>query len=119
MPRPIHFELHAEDPQRAIRFYETLFGWKFESWPGPMPYWIVSTGEGPGIDGGLLLRQGGPLTVNTISVDNIDDMIAKATAAGAEVAVPKMAVPTIGWLAYFKDTEGIIFGIMQMDPAAQ
>ncbi|HBY64577.1 MAG TPA: glyoxalase [Solibacterales bacterium] len=120
MPRPIHFELHAEDPQRAMRFYESVFGWKFESWPGPMPYWLITTGpDGPGINGGLMNREAGPMTVNTLDVANLDEIVAKATAAGAQVAVPKMAIPGIGWLAYLLDTEGIVFGLMQNDPAAQ
>ena len=43
--------------RRAIQFYQTLFGWKFQKWDGPMPYWLISTGEGePGINGGLMPR---------------------------------------------------------------
>ena len=55
MPRPVHFEIPAENPQRAMQFYETLFGWKFQKWDGPMDYWIITTGQPgePGIDGGL------------------------------------------------------------------
>ena len=54
MPRPIHFEIPAEDPARAITFYETVFGWKFQKWEGgAAPYWLISTGEGPGIDGAI------------------------------------------------------------------
>ena len=34
------------------------------------------------------------------------------------MAFPKMAIPGVGWLAYGKDTEGNIFGVMQTDPAA-
>ena len=29
MPRPIHFEIHPADPERAQAFYRTLFGWQF------------------------------------------------------------------------------------------
>jgi len=55
MNRPIHFEIPAEIPERAIRFYEKVFGWKFERWNGPMEYWNISTGDSqPGIDGGLM-----------------------------------------------------------------
>ena len=58
MPRPIHFEIPADQPERAIAFYQQVFGWRFQKWEGPMPYWLVQTGgEGPGIDGGLLARQ--------------------------------------------------------------
>ena len=120
MPRPVHFELPAQDADRAIRFYEGVFGWKFNKWEGPQPYWIVQTGEGPGIDGGLMLREVGPGagTVNTIDVASVDDSVAAIQAAGGEVVVPKMAIPGVGWLVYCRDTEGNVFGIMQSDPAA-
>jgi uncharacterized protein len=44
MPRVVHFEIHAGDTQRAISFYEKVFGWTFQKWEGPMRYWLVITG---------------------------------------------------------------------------
>jgi uncharacterized protein len=121
MPRPIYFEIPAEDPARSIAFYEKVFGWKFSKWETiPHPYWTISTGDGPGIDGGLMLRHHPDQPcVNTISVTDIDAAIATLDAAGAQCALPKMAVPTVGWLAYYKDPDGHIFGVMQTDPAAK
>ena len=121
MPRPVHFEIPAEDADRAIRFYEGVFGWTFNAWEGsPQPYWVVQTGEGPGIDGGLMVRPTGPGagTVNTIEVPSVDDFAAKIEAAGGKTVVPKMAIPGVGWLVYCQDTEGNVFGIMHGDPAA-
>jgi hypothetical protein len=125
MPRPVHFEIHAAEPERAIAFYRKLFDWKFTRWEGPMPYWLVKTGEGPGIDGGLVPRRGGvtpdaPVIayVCTIDVPSLDDSLAKALAGGGTMALPKQAIPGVGWLAYLKDTEGNIFGLMQNDPTA-
>jgi predicted enzyme related to lactoylglutathione lyase len=120
MPRPIHFEIPAEDTDRAIKFYETLFGWKFHKWDGPMPYWLISTGEGePGINGGLMPRRDpAQPCVNTMGVPDLDASLALAEKSGGTCVVPKMAVPGIGWLAYCKDTEGHIFGMMQNDPSA-
>ncbi len=46
MPRPIHFEIPAENPERAMQFYSSVFGWKFNKWDGPMDYWVISTGTG-------------------------------------------------------------------------
>jgi len=43
MPRVVHFEIPATDPERAAAFYKKTFGWKFEKWPGPMDYWMVNT----------------------------------------------------------------------------
>ena len=129
MPRPIHFEIHAEDPERAIAFYTGLFGWQFTKWDGPMPYWMCVTGPDtePGINGGLMKRMGGgPVdgqAVNaypcTIVIPDVDAMFAKAMSLGATVALPKMAVPGVGWLVYVKDTEGNILGLMQNDPAVK
>ena len=61
MPRVIHFEIHADNPDRALNFYQTVLGWQFQKWDGPMEYWMVRTGpkEQPGIDGGLLRRHPG------------------------------------------------------------
>lgn len=121
MPRVIHFEIHAGDPQRAITFYEKLFGWTFQKWEGPMDYWLITTGpEGtPGINGGLMRRQGeidGQAVIAyvcTIDVADLDASIAAAEANGGKQALPKMQIPGVGWLAYYKDTEGNIFGMLQ------
>jgi uncharacterized protein len=56
--------------------------------------------------------------VCTIDVADIDAAIANVRAQGGTEALPKMAVPGIGWLAYFKDTEGNIFGMLQTDHSA-
>ena len=56
--------------------------------------------------------------VNSLTVKNVDDAVAQVLANGGSIAVPKMAVPGIGWLAYCKDPEGTIFGMMQNDPKA-
>jgi uncharacterized protein len=128
MNRPIHFEIHADDANRAIAFYAKVFGWKFSQWAG-QPYWLVTTGEEgtPGINGGLMSRRGpGPADmapvnafVCTIDVSDLDAMVATAVAAGGVIALPRMPIPTVGWLAYCKDTEGNLFGMMQMDADAK
>ena len=121
MPRVIHFEIHADQPQRAATFYGDVFGWGVQKWEGPQEYYLVTTGEQgtPGIDGGLLQRMApGQSTVNTIDVPSVDDYVGKVLAAGGQVALPKMPVPGVGWLAYCTDPEGNVFGVMQMDPAA-
>ena len=128
MPRPVHFEIHAEQPTRAIAFYEALFGWTFTSWGGGgMQYWLVTTGPDgePGINGGLIQRQGtvdGTAVIAyvcTIGVTSVDDTLARGLTLGATVALPKMPIPGVGWLAYLKDTEGNIFGITHSDTDAR
>jgi predicted enzyme related to lactoylglutathione lyase len=122
MPRPVHFEIPAENPERAMQFYSSIFGWKFNKWDGPMDYWVISTGQPgePGIDGGLMPRRDpNQPCVNTVAVANVDESLKAVAGAGGVCVVPKMAVPGVGWLAYCKDTEGHIFGIMQRDAAAK
>ena len=127
MPRVIHFEIHADDPERAVKFYQDVFDWKINKWDGPEDYWLVMTGEKgePGIDGAILRRQG-PINgdaviayVCTIDVPSADDYAARVTSSGGTIVLPKMAVPGIGWLFYAKDSEGNIFGAMQSDPTAR
>jgi hypothetical protein len=121
MPRPVHFEIPAGNPEQAAKFYGDVFGWTFQKWDGPMEYWLVTTGPDsePGINGGLMKKcPESDRVVNTIGVDSVDDSVAKITAAGGAVAAPKMAIPGIGWLAYCTDLDGNLFGIMQNDPAA-
>jgi predicted enzyme related to lactoylglutathione lyase len=127
MSRAVHFEIHATNPQALIDFYTDLFGWKFTKYPVG-EYWLINTGPGsqPGINGGLLPRPGpaaSPMAspnafVITVDVDNLDASLDKAQGNGAELCVPKMAIPSIGWLGYVKDPDGNIFGMMQMDPNA-
>lgn len=121
MPRVVHFELPADDIERAIGFYTGVFGWSITKWDGPEPYYLISTGDEaePGINGGMGLRSPhNQAVVDTVGVENVDECVAKITALGGTIVMPKVPIPTVGWLAYFKDTEGNTFGIMQSDPAA-
>jgi uncharacterized protein len=121
MARITHFEIPANDPEKLAAFYEKTFDWKFQKWGGPAEYWLASTGEGePGINGAIMRRRdpNQPL-VNSLTVVSVDDAVAAVLANGGSIALPKMAVPGIGWLAYCKDPEGTIFGMMQNDPAAK
>jgi predicted enzyme related to lactoylglutathione lyase len=121
MPRVVHFEIPAADPERAAAFYKKAFGWKIEKWPGPVEYWMVNTGaEGtPGINGGLMKKGDVTHTTNTIGVDSVDQAVATVTGAGGKLIMPKTAIPTVGYFAYCEDTEGNLFGVMQFDPGAK
>jgi predicted enzyme related to lactoylglutathione lyase len=123
MPRPVHFEIPAENPERVMAFYGSVFGWTFHKFEGgAMPYWLITTGPEtePGINGGILPQQyANQPCVNTTTVANVDESVAAVTANGGEIALPKMAVPGVGWLAYAKDPEGHVFGMMQPDPSAK
>jgi uncharacterized protein len=134
MLRPVHFEIHASDPAAVRAFYEALFGWRFQQW-GDNPYWIVITGDGdpmagtphstPGVDGGLLPRQGEapgeaqPVNgfVMTIEVPDCDAYVDRAVTAGGSIALPADDMPGVGRLAYVKDPDGNLFGMLQGETA--
>jgi predicted enzyme related to lactoylglutathione lyase len=121
MSRVIHFEIPADDPERAIRFYEKVFDWTIEKWDGPIEYWLVMTGpdDEPGINGGLMQRDDTVEGIeNTIDVKDLDASLADVKKNGGQVIRPPVAVPGVGWMAYIKDTEGNIFGLMESDDSA-
>lgn len=121
MFRPSHWDMVADDPQRAITFYGNVFGWTFQKWEGPVPYWMFITGtDGAGINGGMGPRRSPEeVSSNVVDVPDVDATIAKVVENGGTVIVPKSAIPGVGWIAYFHDTERNQFGIMQSDPDAK
>lgn len=123
----VHFEIPADQPERAVKFYSELFGWKVEHMAGPMDYWLLQTvptdAEGqptrPGVNGGVMRRMApGQAPVNYIGVASVDEFVRKAERLGAKVFVPKMPVPEMGWFAQLTDTEGNVFAIWERDRAA-
>ncbi len=121
MARVTHFEINADDPERAVSFYRDVFGWEIQKWAGPVDYWLITTGreDEPGINGALMNRTDpAAATWNTVEVGSLDDHVSRVEAAGGSVVVPKMAIPGVGYQAYCRDTEGNVFGIHQSDPAA-
>lgn len=129
--RVAHFEIHAENPERAVEFYTKVFGWKITKWEGgQMEYWMIESGareEAGGINGGLMRRQGNAPEVGapvngfvcTMVVDSYDEMHEKILAAGGKVALPKMALVGMAWQGYYIDTENNIIGIHQADTNAK
>lgn len=119
MPRIIHFEINAEEPEKIIEFYKNTFGWTIQKWKGPMEYWLVMTGQGEGIDGGIAKAEGEERIINTIGVDDLDAYMKKVEENGGTIVRQKAAVPGVGWLAYFLDPEGNLHGMMQNDLKAK
>jgi predicted enzyme related to lactoylglutathione lyase len=121
MDKVAHFEIPADDLDRAQNFYGTAFGWKFMSPPG-LQYLLVQTTESdqkgpkaPGaINGGILVRKA-PVTspVITINVDDMDEALGRVEKAGGKVVHAKFPVGSFGFSAYVKDTEGNVIGIWQ------
>ena len=132
MNRPVHFEIQADDPERAAQFYRDVFGWEINKWEGgQMEYWIVMTAPKDsteqGINGGLLRRptKTPPLECGTnaytctMDVENYDETEKKILAAGGKVAMPKFALAGMAWQGYYLDTENNVFGIHQPDTNAK
>lgn len=121
MNRVMHFELSVQDAEKAIPFYNDLFGWKVEKWDGPINYWLVTTGEekDPGIDGAIMLKENHfPPTVLVVDVDDIDPILEKVKQSGGEIIIPKSPIPGMGYSAYFKDPQGVTMGVYQTDRSA-
>jgi hypothetical protein len=126
MPNAImHFEIPADDVERAKKFYEHVFGWKIEQYPMPpgQEYWGVTAKDSneQGINGGLMKRQmpGQPFT-NYVTVDSIDVMIPIVHAQGGKVALPKQEIGGgMGWIAAFLDPENNLIGLHQPGPNVQ
>ena len=121
MPRVVHFEISADDFDRARAFYEGVFGWEFAKWDGPEEYWLVTTGPSsePGINGGMFKRKGPVGHVNTIAVQSLDECLEAVTSRGGKVVLERMAIPGVGYLAYCQDTEGSVFGVMESNSSAR
>ena len=119
----VHFEIPADDFERAQTFYSEAFGWNMMHMP-EMKYTMVGTTESneqgmptaPGaINGGMGQRQA-PFAEHptvTIGVDDIDKAFEKISSAGGAPLGEKMAVGDMGWAAYFTDSEGNVIGLWQ------
>lgn len=119
--RVVHFEIPCDDPEKTMKFFKDVFGWSFQQF-GKEPYWVTMTGDPktPGINGGLMKKRDPkqPI-VNSINVSSIDESIRQIEKAGGKIVVPKMPIPSVGWLAYFTDPDGNIHGVYQDDPGAK
>lgn len=117
----VWFEIPADDPQRAQKFYRSLFGWKIKPYPGSTDYWHIETGGGDDTpDGGMITRkhETQPIT-NYVSVASVVKGMAKVKKLGGTVCMPKTAVPHMGYFAVCRDTEGNEFALWEMDEKAK
>ena len=116
MSRPIHFDLGATDPARAIAFYKAAFGWTVEKWNGPTEYYRITTGASrePGINGGLAPSKGEGVDTNlTLGVASLEEAMASVTAAGGRIVGDIHTITGVGRRVTCKDTEGNSFGLIE------
>lgn len=117
-----HFSINSDVPERAMRFYEAVFGWKFNAWGPPGFFMIDMPPATMPLRGSLQKRPEGrvaPLTgfEITVSVPDAQAAVAAVEANGGEIVMPLCTLPGIGQLFYFKDTEGNMVGAMQYEAA--
>jgi predicted enzyme related to lactoylglutathione lyase len=118
----VHFEIPADDEDRARDFYSSAFGWEMNPLP-EMNYTLIMTtpvddtgmpSTAGSINGGLYRREG-KLTapVVTVDVEDIDAALQKIESLGGSTVTPRQEVPGMGWTAYFRDSEGNVVGLWQ------
>ena len=116
MPNHLRFfAITADDVERARKFYEAVFGWRFEDW-GPPEFYLI---QGAGMNGALQKRAD-TLTGTglrafecTFGVDDVDDIARRVERAGGKITMKKMRIETVGDLIWFDDTEGNRVGAMR------
>lgn len=123
MPTIIHFDISADDLDRARKFYEKLFGWRITAMEGFLDYYEIETTDLQGkksIGGGITKRQQPQQTgINEfIGVASIDESIAKVTSLGGKILQPKQIIPGYGYMALCADTENNAFGLFEDDKNA-
>jgi hypothetical protein len=114
----VHFEIPADDVERAKTFYGKLFGWEFSVPPGFADYWTFATGDPETTAGGGLMARETPEQVGLVTyfgVESVDDAIARVEELGGTVVMPKQEVPGMGWWAHCLDTEGNPFAVWQSE----
>lgn len=116
----VHFEIPADDAERATRFYKELFNWQISLAQGFEDYWLVQTGEEGKDLGGAIMKRQAPdqVPVSYIQVESVTEYAAKVEKLGGQVLVPRSPVPGMGWFAHCKDTEGNVFALWEDDPSA-
>lgn len=117
----VWFEIPADKPERAQKFWSAMFGWKINPFPNMPDYWHIDTGGADNSpDGGMIVRkhERQPIT-NYFNVDSVAKAAAKVEKLGGTVCMPKTAVPTMGYFAICRDTEGNEFALWEMNGKAK
>jgi uncharacterized protein len=135
MSKVVHFEIPADDVERAKSFYGSVFGWELQTMQmetgeytsvrtTPVDEQTQMPTEPGAINGGLFQRDEAeqldqvrfPGPVITIDVDGIDDALKQIEDKGGSTVTPRTAIPGMGAFAYFKDPEGNVMGLWETTP---
>ena len=116
----VHFDLPAEDLERAASFYEKLFGWKFERMPGPIEYYRIMTFDEhgrPSLGGGMGKKNEWDTGItNYVGGDSVQDALSRTIELGGKVVLPQTEVGEFGYLAVCLEMEGNKFGTWENKP---
>ena len=120
----VHFDISADNPERAKKFYESLFGWKIGHIAGFPDYYEIETADVngvKGVGGGLTKRENPQLNgiTNFIGVTSVDETVAKLDSIGGKLIQPKQTIPGYGYIAVCSDSENNSFGLFQDDKKAR
>jgi predicted enzyme related to lactoylglutathione lyase len=126
MGKVVHFEIPADDLDRARTFYGKVFGWRIDTMPMPgggeytgltttaVDEKTMTPTEPGAINGGMMQRDAAtPAPVITIDVEDIDAALAEIEGAGGSTVTPRTAIPGMGAFGYFKDSEGNVMGLWE------
>jgi predicted enzyme related to lactoylglutathione lyase len=112
----VHIEIPADDTQGGQAFWGSLFGWQFESYPGPSEYHMTRIGEQMGA--AITNMEAGKRGMRAyFDVDDVNAGAAKVRELGGEADDP-MPVPQMGWFSTCRDPQGNEFGLWQTDSSA-
>lgn len=125
--KPAYFDLSVRDLAQARSFFEQVLGWRFERFAMPYEYYRIQAGAPgeAGIDGGMgstrdaPLCGGQPLTQLTVPVPDLDALLARVAASGGRIVESRTAIPGVGWYATCAEPGGLLFGLIELDPAAR
>lgn len=120
----VHFDISAENVERAKKFYHEMFDWKFIAMPEPMNYTLIETNDLKGeksVGGGMAKRENPQQTgmINFMGVISLDESVKKVIELGGKITQQKQTVPGWGYMAACMDTENNAFGLFQEDVNAK
>lgn len=121
-----HFAIHIDEMDRARKFYAGVFNWGFVSY-GPPDFLQIKTSpaENGELIGALQSRKYSPVADKliglecTLAVENVDEITERVLSHGGKLLMPKTAIPQVGWIVKFLDTEGNLLCAMQYDREAK
>jgi predicted enzyme related to lactoylglutathione lyase len=115
--RVVHFEFSVPNPEQAVAFYASVFGWSIQKLPDPVRYWQIRTADAParqGIPGGIVQsKTGSPRVSVTVEVESLDETCAKVTSNGGSLITERQIVPGYGTHVLCRDPQGNFFALIE------